>query len=582
MSTTLSSVDSLPERLKKALPSLNEARCLKALAFARDHYGERQMELLENVTLLEHAVAVTGLLAEFCPDEDALVACILQHMLRVPDHSLDRIAHEFGRTVRDMVRRVHLLSHLHTSDRRASIDDMKIMLVSISDDIRILLIALSIECYSMEHLSRVRSEYRARLCRQSLQLFAPVAARLGIYVLKYRLEKEAFKECYPTDATHIEGQLSQLREEHGIFLGRAVDGLRKFLLSEGMAADVLGREKQPYSIFQKMRTKSVTGIGKINDLFAIRVVVPTIPDCYQVLGLIHRVSTPLSHRFKDYISFPKPNGYQSLHTCVIGLPDAPKNVMIEVQIRTPEMHREAEYGVAAHWLYKDKGNVGELLRSANQLHLSDVLLKQQSVGSASVHDVTDAGNRLVDHIYTLTPRGDILELPKGGTPLDFAFVLHTDLGLRFKAARVNGNIVPISHRLENGDVVEILTHKHPRPTLQWMEELATPSAKSKLKTYFSSHHRTQFLPKVPVRGVKKSVKPAVSRQKKEEQLMVEGMPLTLPYRFAKCCAPNDEKSRKQKLIGIITRNGNISVHRDGCRMAKSANPERRVTMKWHS
>lgn len=576
MLTTPTSVDSLPERLKKALPSLDAKRCSQALDYARSTYGDRQLELLEGVSLLEHAVACAELLAEFCPDEDAIVACLLQHVLKIPDHAPDAITAEFGRTVRDMVSRVHLLSHLHTSDWRKSIDDMKIMLMSISDDIRILLIVLSIECYFVEHLTKVRPEYRMRLCRQSLQLFAPVAARLGIYALKYRLETSAFAECYATDAMHIDGQLGQLHEEHGMFLDRTVDGLRRFLLAEGIAADVLGREKQPYSIFQKMRTKSVTGLEKINDLFAIRVVVPTIPDCYQVLGLLHRITTPISHRFKDYISFPKPNGYQSLHTCVIGLPDAPKNVMIEVQMRTPEMHREAEYGIAAHWLYKDKA--GGLLASANQLHLSDVLLKQHSVGSGSGNDATDAGIRLVDHIYVLTPRGDILELPKGGTPLDFAFVLHTDLGLRFKSARVNGDIVPISHRLENGDVVEILTHKYPRPTLQWMEELATPSAKSKLKTYFFSHHR---MPRASGSTAKKSVKPPVVRHKKEGLLMVEGIPLTLPYRFAKCCAPNDEKLRKQKLIGIITHNGNISVHRDGCHMAKAANPERRVTMKWN-
>lgn len=582
MPTAHLSVTSFIERLKKALPSLREERCMKALSSARDIYGERQLEIMEEVSLLEHAVGSAELLAEFCPDEDAIIACILQHALKVPDHPLDSLADEFGRTVRDMVSRVHLLSHLRTSDWRKSIDDMKIMLVSISDDIRILLIALAIACHFMGNLKRVRPEYRTRLCRQSLQLFAPIAARLGIYALKYRLEKEAFAECYPIDATHIEEQLGQLHEEHGMFLHQAVDGLRKFLLSEGIAADVLGREKQPYSIFQKMRTKSVTGIGKINDLFAIRVVVPTIPDCYQVLGLLHRVSTPISHRFKDYISFPKPNGYQSLHTCVIGLSDAPKDVMIEVQIRTPAMHREAEYGVAAHWFYKEKGTSDGLLNAASQLRVSDVLLKQHSVGSRSQVDPTGAGIRLVDHIYVLTPRGDILELPKGGTPLDFAFILHTDLGLKFKAARVNGGIVPISHTLENGDVVEIITYKHPRPSLQWLEELATPSARSKLKAYFFSQNR---MPRVPSSTVKGSVKPAVSKQGSRRihppaTLMVEGTPLHLPYRFAKCCVPDEEKSRSLKLIGIITRNGIISVHRDECHMVKAANPERRLVMKW--
>ncbi len=641
---TLHSIDSAVERIKKGIPALKEQRCLKALQFAKEAYGERTFDLFTGVTLFEHAVAVTELLVEFCPDEDAVIACILQHTLRVPDHMLDRVSEEFGRSVRDMVSRLHLLSHLHTSDWRKSVDDMKIMIVSISDDIRILLIALTIECYYMEHLDRVKSEYRTRLCRQSLQLFAPVAARLGIYAIKYRLEKSAFPECYATDAAHIEDQLSQIHEENGLFLEKTVIALKSFLVKEGIEAEVMAREKQPYSIFQKMRTKSVTGLTKINDLFAIRVVVPTMNDCYQSLGLLHRIGTPISHRFKDYISFPKPNGYQSLHTSLMGLPDAPKNVMIEVQIRTSEMHREAEYGVAAHWLYKEQGK-GEdgVLRSATQLQLSDVLLKQQTIGQKS--EESDQNIRLVDHIYVLTPKGDIIELPDSGTPLDFAFSLHTDLGLKFKAARVNGSIVPISHKLENGDVVDIITHKHPRPALQWLEELATPSAKSKLKAYFFSHNRAQFLLKgrdsvnaeLKTRGMPQldnelsvlhSFDGKEQNIKQREDLLVkvgmgsirtssilrhlqidhvpskpsnrspsktakahalgkqkslvvfDGQPLSMPYRFAKCCSPDDGTAKVEKIVGIITRTGIISVHRDGCHMAKAANPERKVTMKW--
>lgn len=626
--------------LKELVPDVNMERIKKALDLSMTLYGDRCLELMPDVTLFAHAVETTIFLAEFCRDEDALIACLFQHTLKCPDVHLSEIGKQFSRPVRDMVSRIHLLSHLYTTDWRKSVDDMKIMLVSVADDIRVILVALSVSCVMLRHLSQVKQEYRMRLCRQTLHLFAPVAARLGIYALKYRLESAAFPECYPTDSQHINRQLKDLKTSHGKFLPDAGQELQEFLKKEGIVADVKVREKQPYSIFQKMHSKSVSALDKISDLFAIRVVVPEMADCYQALGHLHRLATPISHRFKDYISFPKPNGYQSLHTCLIGLPGAPKDVMVEVQIRTQAMHREAEYGVAAHWFYKEDGK--HVFTSAKQLQLSEVLLKQQAVetdthGEGRMEEMT-----LVDHIYVLTPRGDIIELPEGGTPLDFAFVLHTDLGLRFKAARVNGSIVPISYKLENGDVVEVLTHKYPRPALQWMEELVMSSARSKLKTYFFSHNRPQFLAKgkdmvnaelktrhehaldaeyssiamqgghqislkeredllvkigmgsIRTSSILRGVQPrphVQTRMKKtknadgkklavKDRVAVKGHQLSMPYRFAKCCSADTAKPKPEKIVGIVTRAGSLSVHKDGCHMVKAANPERTVSMYW--
>jgi GTP pyrophosphokinase len=629
------------ETLKRLIPTLNAERLLKAERFIQETYGDRSYDLMD-MTLQSHVRGVAVLLAEFCSDEDAVIACLLQHALKVPGVTLKQLKDQFGRNVRDIVSRIHLLSHLYTSDWRKSVDDMKIMLVSVSDDIRVLLVALAVQSYFMEHLPVVRQEYRARLARQSLQLFAPVAARLGIYALKYRLERDAFPECYPTDAVHITTQLTRMHEEHGQFLDSVVGQLKKFLAGEGVQAEVVAREKQSYSIFRKMHVKSLSDLQKISDLFAIRVVVPTPPDCYQVLGLLHRLATPLSHRFKDYISFPKPNGYQSLHTCLLGLPGAPKDLVVEVQIRTYEMHREAEYGIAAHWLYKEQGR-NRILHSVSRLQLSDVLSKQQVVGTND--GAGDSGGqdfKLVDHIYVLTPKGDIIELPDGGTPLDFAFILHTNLGLRFKAARVNGGIVPLSYKLENGDIVEILTHKYPRPTLQWLEELVTSSARSKLKAFFFAHNRPQFLLKgreavnaelkarglppldndlavlgtfdrealsmkeredllvkvgmgsvrtstvlrhifetpLPRKGTSQSKPKGKEKKKEGESIVIEGAPHGMPYRFAKCCHPDQLTPRPETIVGIVTRAGTVSIHKDGCHMAKTANPNRSVAVRW--
>ncbi len=622
------------EIIRDLVPGVDDRRLEKALAYAARHYGDQTLELLPEITLFEHAAHTARFLSEFCPDEDAIVAAILQHALKVPDASITEIGKEFGRPVRDIVSRIHLLSHLYTTDWRKSVDDMKIMLVSVADDVRVLLTALSVACVLMEQLAHVKSEYRMRLCRQSLQLFAPVAARLGIYALKYRLERSAFPECYPTDAQNIDLQLKRLRSEHGQFLERSAEKLKLFLKKEGINARVMARQKQSYSIFQKMHSKSVTALEKISDLFAIRVVVETLPDCYQTLGLLHQLATPISHRFKDYISFPKPNGYQSLHTCLIGLPDAPKDIVIEVQIRTEDMHLEAEYGIAAHWLYKDGGQGNRVMNSVKQMELSDVLLKQQSVGDPEKAAET---MKLVDHIYVLTPRGDIIELPDGGTPLDFAFILHTDVGLRYKSARVNGSIVPISYKLENGDVVEILTNKHPQPTLQWLEELVTPSGRSKLKAYFFSHNRSQFLAKgrdavnaelksrgqpsldndlnaiatfegqtltqkeredqlvkvgmgsvrtssilrhIPPRPAQLKTRAKKQSVAKKDRVGIEGQTLTMPYRFAKCCGPDTSEPRPEKIVGIVTRNGVVNVHRHDCHMVKTSNPERKMKMYW--
>ncbi len=567
-------------------PDIDERRLLKALAYAASLYGDRTMELLPEVTLYDNAVKTAQFLAEFCPDEDAIVAAILQHTLKIPKSKIAEISKEFGRPVRDIVSRIHLLSHLYTTDWRKSVDDMRIMLVSVADDVRVLLTALSVACVLLEQLMHVKSEHRMRLCRQALQLFAPVAARLGIYALKYRLEKSAFPECYPTDAQHIGLQLKRIHSEHGQFLERTAEKLRVFLKRQGIVAEVMARQKQSYSIFQKMHIKSVTSLEKITDLFAIRVIVKTVPDCYQALGLLHQLGTPISRRFKDYISFPKPNGYQSLHTCLIGLPDAPKDVMVEVQIRTADMHRESEYGIAAHWSYKEGGRGNRVMNSVKQMELTDVLLKQQSVGDRS-H--TGESMRLVDHIYVLTPRGDIIELPEDGTPLDFAFTLHTDLGLRYKAARVNGSIVPISYKLENGDVVEILANKHPRPTLQWLENLVTPSGRSKLKAYFFSHQlvkvgmgsvrASSILRHVPPRPLQKNTRTKTSVVKKD-RVGIEGQTLTMPYRFAKCCGADIADPKPEKIVGIVTRNGVVNVHRHDCRMVKTSNAERKLKMYW--
>ncbi len=602
----------------------------KAVSFARTLYGDRLLPQ-SSMTLIEHALGVLALFLEFKPDEDAVIACILQHALSVQGTTLTDIEQEYGPGVRMIVSRLHLLSHMNYADRTRSVDDLKVMVISASDEMRVVILKLCCHAYILEHLDLMNADSRMSLVREALSLFAPVAARLGIYSLKYRLEEKAFPVAYPTDNEHIRTQLEQMHSEHGSFLPHVVHSLQEYFTAEGIPVTVMAREKHAYSIFQKMRTKSITGITNINDLIALRIIVPEEGDCYQVLGHLHRLAKPVQQRFKDYISFPKPNGYQSLHTCLIGLPQAPKDLIIEVQIRTDSMHHEAEYGIAAHWMYKEVGSK----KVTHTLALADILKDQ--------HFLEDTSHgRIVEHIYVLTPKGDVRELPEGSSPLDFAFLIHTDLGLTFKAARVNGVLVPLTYELQNGDVVEILTHREPRPTLQWLERLATSSARAKLKNYFFSHHRSEFLTRgrdiinadfhhrgLPaldadytalkvVDGIAQTIRqrediivkvgmgavkaaslhrhlaapvPASKRKnttlsktgtRGDALILVEGAPVGMPYRFAKCCHVNSDATRQSPIVGFITRTGDISVHAEQCGMLKNANRDRIVSVRWAS
>ncbi len=625
-------------KVRALFPAFDHARIERALNRIIPLYGTT-MHPFMNMTYLDHVQNCADMVMEFCPDEDAIVACLLQHTLSVHGMTVEDLEEEFGKTVRELVSSIHLLFYLNINDRRRSIDDLKLMLISVSEDVRVVLIKLCTRAYVLENLDRVRKEHRLRACREALQLFAPVAARLGIYTLKHRIEYAAFPVVYPSDAERISEQLLRLHREHGKFLEQATTEIDSALRIEHVKVRVEGREKHPYSIFQKMRMKGVTSVEDIHDLFAIRVIVPTEADCYQALGLLHKIATPLSHRFKDYISFPKPNGYQSLHTCLIRIPGVPPNIKMEVQIRTEAMHRAAEYGIAAHWGYKE--GRGVVRQAMSSLQLKSILDRQQIVPLGSSAKDQDPLDRigLVDHMYVLTPRGDIIELPDGSTPLDFAFMIHSDIGLSFKAARVNGMIVPISHKLENGDVVEIITHKQPRPTLSWIEEVRTSSAKSKLKNYFamqdrarlvtlgrdmlnaelrtrhlsvldndlrllktfdgvplSMHEREDLLVKIGLKSIRTStifkhldvptevVRKLPSKRpertsRKQHIIEIVGGP-TMPVRFAKCCNA-DVAGKKTDIVGFVTRTGDVSVHKKTCRMMKNANKERMVEVRWN-
>ncbi|MDD5041247.1 MAG: HD domain-containing protein [Candidatus Peribacteraceae bacterium] len=607
-------------------PKLDERRLMRALSLAQDVYGHRMHH--SGVRILDHALETLTALAPFRPDEESVIAVLLHHALDDGAFTITRLQEEFGPAVRSLVSNVHLLSHVTLRARRSRIEDLRIMLLSVSDDVRTVLITLCDRVAILRLLGDIPENERRTVCQDVLQLFAPVAARLGIYSIKHELENHAFPVMYPLDAERISEQIRQFNDEKGNFLPHAAAELKGFFSARGMTAEIEWRSKEIYSIFLKMQEKAITHIRDLFDLYALRVIVENEAECYQVLGLLHQLGRPVPHRFKDYIAFPKPNGYQSLHTTILQLPGAPSDAFIEVQIRTNAMHRESQYGVAAHWAYKE-GVTTEAMRNAQ---LKKMLLSHESVAGTRAHPYAD-------HIFVLTPKGEIVELPEGATPLDFAFTVHTDLGIAFSSARVNGSVVPLLYNLDNGDVVEIQKQSPPHPSTRWMQLLKMASSRAKLKRYLAvqdrprlvdrgrqtlneelrKHHlppldtdlailkvcdgevltvlqREDLLMKIGQGSEKPSSffrrlealrgtvieaeqrKKSTGRlQRKDNALLVEGS-VPMPTRYAKCCSPEAEP--RGKIGGVINRMGTVMVHREKCKMFKQSSLERRIGVKW--
>lgn len=627
MAMTTSSVATRWEELLGSLPpGVDRAVASRAFIDAREVYAAHEHRT--GKPLIEHCVDVLSELSRFGPDTDLVVACLLHHVPELNAWNFDEIERRYGSVARTMIGEVHVLRHLTTHNRRVSLERLRLNFFRVSKDARVFLFMLCHQVLTMRNLERFPADERRHISGDVLNLYAPAAARLGMYSLKQALEDAGFPVMYPIDHERITEQFAALREKHGAFLRASAQAVERELRDHGLSARVEGREKHPYSIFQKMRHKTVTHIEGIPDLFALRVIVEGEAACYQALGFLHRMGVPVQNRFKDYISFPKPNGYKSLHTTLLGLPHAPPGIMVEVQIRTPEMHREANIGVAAHWSYKEAGK--------NNAEKSRKLVERAFVPEADDDHPRDAG--VVDHMFVLTPKGDVVELPEGATPLDFAFQVHTAVGLTFKAARVNGAIVPLDHQLENGDIIEIIRHKDPKPSPRWISLLKTASARNRLKRHLAVHDRPQLLedgkkalnaelrrlrlpPMDAQYSILRMLDGKVATLLEREDLLVaigqgslsaaaallriddlivkrdggdgpakarvssdapraprvEGS-IPMPVVIAKCCKPSHEE--EPPIIGVIGRTGDVRIHRRDCNMLRAGNPERRIHAYW--
>ena len=467
---------SIMEEAGKYLPADDLRDVSDALAMSQDLYNECKCH--RGKSCLDHVTEIACLLLPRKPDSHTLIACILQCANR-PD-SLDKIEERFGKDVRSTVATLAMLEGDCGVAPVRTVHQLRRMVIAFAKDIRVLLIALYNTLNFLKRADVFNEKEKRLLAREALEIFGPICARLGIYALKYELETLAFALLHPEDADELGKVIKELRLKHESHLDESRKIIDGFLGKEQIYADIITRMKHPYSIFRKMNRKGVTSPTDLHDLFGIRIIVESEEDCYRTLGIIHRRFCPIAHRMKDYIAMPKPNGYRSLHTTVLGVSGLDRSFPVEIQIRTKLMDKEAEYGIAAHWNYKERGSLDSVAGAVWKQRLD----KLTELGTEGEEDEEIDGDEFADRIFVLTPKGDVIELRKDATPLDFAFRVHSDVGLRYRHANVNGKIAPIDYQLENGDVVDVYTWNRPKPSEQWAQVVKTKHARQKLRSYF--------------------------------------------------------------------------------------------------
>lgn len=437
-----------------------------------------------------HPLAVAEILAHLQIDHITLIAALLHDVVEDTEYTKEDIEKLFGAEVAFLVDGVTKLNQFQYETKEdRQMENYRKMILAMAKDVRVVVIKLGDRLHNMRTLKHMRSDKQKRIAKETLEIFAPLAHRLGIFNVKWELEDLSFRYLEPDKYYDLVDQMKQKRQAREDIVNDTMEQLTKALGEAGIKADIKGRPKHFYSIYKKMK-KDNRELSQIYDLLAVRVIVDTVPDCYAVLGIAHSIWKPLPYRFKDYISMPKSNMYQSLHTTVIGTMGQP----VEIQIRTWEMHRVSEYGVAAHWRYKE-GNKG-----------ADKEFDQKVAWLRQVLEWQDTSNpkELVNalkldvfsgEVFVFTPKGDVVKLPIGSVPLDFAYRVHTDVGHRCVGAKVNGKIVPLDYTLQNGDIVDIITSKTGKPSLDWLNIVGSSESKNKIRNWFKRENKEENIEK---------------------------------------------------------------------------------------
>ncbi|KKT01511.1 MAG: guanosine polyphosphate pyrophosphohydrolase/synthetase, GTP pyrophosphokinase [Candidatus Peregrinibacteria bacterium GW2011_GWF2_43_17] len=605
------------------MPDLDEKLILKAYSFAKKvHEGKFKYG---KTPYILHPLSATYLMMPLKPDIETIIACILHDTHLHDDKAMDFIKKNFSEEVYSLVSDIRSLSMVYVRPDESQAETLRRMFLAMAKDLRVVFVKLADRLHDMMMLDHWNPPFKKEMVKQTFDVYAPIASRLGIYQFKSKLEDLCFKFLYPREYKNLVSDLKIYSKAQHALIESAVKRVKTVLEKESVSAEVSGREKHLYGIYNKLKRKGFTDLDELYDIYAIRVVLPDSEDfshLYGVLGVIHSHFKPLTKRFKDYIAMPKANGYRSLHTVVVGLIDKISKP-VEIQIRTKAMHEEAEYGIAAHWRYKEAKPSIEWLPELQQLKSENVKL-----------DV------FKDRIFVLTPHGDVKDLPQGATPVDFAYSVHGDVGNRCNQAKVDGRIVPLDYELQNGQVVEILTRKEPKPNRYWLSFVKTNAASNKIKNWFKTFDREsnlkagrELLNKYLRRLHKPVLNPSLSLFKKydgevlnEEQRkdileslgngtltvnqvlkqifpesdLVSGVPARsvkssfdkipddkkilvsgyddLSVVLSGCCKPK----YGQPIVGYVGRGKKIRIHASDCKSLRVLDDERFVNVEWKS
>jgi GTP pyrophosphokinase len=457
----------------------------RAIEFAIEAHGDQRRASGE--LFVTHPIAAAQLLVDLGVDPVAIQAALLHDVPEDTEYALSDIEERFGSEVAHLVDGVTKLGKFSTlSHEQQQAENIRKMFLAMADDIRVVLIKLADRLHNMRTLAALPPEKQLRIARQTLEIYAPLAERLGIWQIKWELEDLAFKVLEPARFRELAKLLDTRRKGRESFIDRAIDELKPRLKAAGIDADLQGRPKHIYSIWKKMQRKSAE-FGEIYDVYAIRLLVDDVRDCYAALGIVHALWRPIPGQFDDYIAVPKNNLYQSLHTAVIAIDGKP----LEIQIRTHAMHQVSEVGIAAHWRYKE-GSKAEREYDAKLAWLRQLMDWQRDVSDATEFVEGVKLDIFQDQVFVFTPKGDIKDLPAGATPLDFAYRIHTDVGHRTIGAKVNNRLVPLDSKLKNGDIVEVVTTRAGHgPSRDWMNIVRTSHAREKIRQWFKRQERDE-------------------------------------------------------------------------------------------
>jgi RelA/SpoT family (p)ppGpp synthetase len=472
----------LLEKVRAYDPDADEAMINRAYVFSMKAHGSQKRA--SGDPYYSHPIEVAGILTDLRLDDETIVTAILHDTIEDTVATPEEVERLFGKNIARLVDGVTKLSKIEAqSENQRAAENLRKFLLAMSGDIRVLLVKLADRLHNMRTLHFIKNEEkRRRIARETMDIYAPLAERIGMYEFMIEMQTLAFRELEPDAYASISKRLEQLHSGGGDLIERIGRGIKAHLEANGIEAQIQGREKHPYSIWRKMAERHVS-FEQLSDVMAFRAVVGSVDECYRTLGLVHQRWPVVPGRFKDFISTPKRNGYRSLHTTVIH----DEQMRIEIQIRTREMHAQAEFGLAAHWAYKE----GKAAATTQHPWISDLIEILEHAGSAEELLEHTRMAMYQDRIFAFTPKGELIQLPKGATPVDFAYAVHTDLGDQTVGAKINGRVMPLRTPLDNGDQVEILVSKAQHPQPPWLSFVVTGKAKAKIRRFVKSKEREE-------------------------------------------------------------------------------------------